>query len=295
MPEKKHTPTDIKLVIALVLLTDIFVLIPFLNDSSIRTILGLPMVLFLPGYALIAALFPGKDDLDGIERIALSFGLSIAVVPLIGLILNYTPWGIRLVPILVFLTNFTILMSIVAIYRREALGNNAFSVPFREMYESVVAEINEKPESKLDQILTIVLVISILLSTITLVYVVTTPKQGEKFTEFYILGPERMADNYKTQLELGESVDVIAGIVNHEYSVVNYSIVIRLNNETIETPPSLNHIALAHNVTWEKPVSFIPGVPGEDMKLEYLLYREDNMTEPYRDLHLWINVTEAAE
>ncbi|WP_321431175.1 DUF1616 domain-containing protein [uncultured Methanolobus sp.] len=295
MPEKKHTPTDIKLVIALVLLTDIFVLIPFLNDSPIRTVLGLPMVLFLPGYALIAALFPGKDDLDGIERIALSFGLSIAVVPLIGLILNYTPWGIRLVPILVFLTNFTILMSIVAIYRREALGNNAFSVPFREMYESVIAEINEKPESQLDQILTIVLMISILLSAITLAYVVITPKQGEKFTEFYILGPERMADNYKTHLELGESVYVIAGIVNHEYSVVNYSIVIRLNNETIETPPSLNHIALAHNVTWEKPVSFIPGVPGEDMKLEYLLYREDNMTEPYRDLHLWINVTEAAE
>jgi uncharacterized membrane protein len=34
------------------------------------------MVLFLPGYALIAALFPRKDDLDGIERIALSFGLT---------------------------------------------------------------------------------------------------------------------------------------------------------------------------------------------------------------------------
>jgi uncharacterized membrane protein len=70
--------------------------------------------------------------------------------------------------------------------------------------------------------------------------------------------------------------------------------VIRLNNETIETPPSLNHIALAHNVTWEKPVSFVPGITGEDMKLQYLLYRDDNMTEPYRDLHLWINVTEAA-
>jgi uncharacterized membrane protein len=294
MPDKKHTPTDIKFVIALVLLTDIFVLIPFLSDSPIRTVLGLPMVLFLPGYALIAALFPGKDDLDGIERIALSFGLSIAVVPLIGLGLNYTPWGIRLIPILVFLTNFTILMSIVAIYRREALGANAFSVPFREMYESVMAEINEKPESRLDRILTIILVISILASVMTLVYVVVTPKQGEKFTEFYILGPERMADNYNTQLEIGESVDVIVGIVNHEYSVVNYSLVIRLNNETIATPSSLNHIALAHNVTWEKPVSFVPGITGEDMKLQYLLYRDDNMTEPYRDLHLWINVTEAA-
>jgi len=66
------------------------------------------MVLFLPGYALIAALFPSKNDLDGIERLALSFGLSIAVVPLIGLGLNFTPFGIRLVPIIVSLSVFTL-------------------------------------------------------------------------------------------------------------------------------------------------------------------------------------------
>ncbi|MDG6244116.1 MAG: DUF1616 domain-containing protein [Methanolobus sp.] len=292
MPDKKQIPTDIKLVIALVLITDLFVLVPFLSDSPIRTILGLPMVLFLPGYALIAALFPGKDDLDGIERIALSFGLSIAVVPLIGLGLNYTSWGIRLVPILVFLTNFIIIMSFVAVYRREALGEDAFSVPFREMYESFSAGITEKPGSRLDRILTIILVISIIASVMTLIYVVATPKQGEKFTEFYILGPERMADNYRTQLVMGESVDVIIGIVNHEYSVVNYSVVIKLDDEIIESPQSLQHIALAHNVSWEKPVSFLPSVKGTDMKLQYLLYRDDNMTEPYRDLHLWISVRE---
>ncbi|WP_407356186.1 DUF1616 domain-containing protein [Methanolobus sp. WCC5] len=292
MPAKKQIPTDIKLVIALALLTDLFVLVPFLSDGPVRTILGLPMVLFLPGYALIAALFPGKDDLDGIERIALSFGLSIAVVPLIGLGLNYTPWGIRLVPILVFLTNFIIIMSFVAIYRREALGKDAFSVPFREMYESVRAEVTEKPGSRLDRILTIILVISIVASVMTLIYVVVTPKQGERFTEFYILGPERMADNYRTQLIMGESVDVIIGVVNHEYSVVNYSIVIKLDDQVIESPQSLQHIALAHNVTWEKPVSFIPAVTGTDMKLQYLLYRDDNMTQPYRDLHLWISVGE---
>jgi uncharacterized membrane protein len=58
-------------------------------------------MLFLPGYALIATLFPRKGDLDGIERIALSFGLSIAITPLLGLGLNYTPFGIRLTPILI--------------------------------------------------------------------------------------------------------------------------------------------------------------------------------------------------
>jgi len=45
------------------------------------------LVLFLPGYTLIATLFPRKDDLDGIERVALSFGLSIAITPLLGLAL----------------------------------------------------------------------------------------------------------------------------------------------------------------------------------------------------------------
>ena len=37
------------------------------------------MVLFIPGYVLISASFSKKNDLDTIERIALSFGMSIAV------------------------------------------------------------------------------------------------------------------------------------------------------------------------------------------------------------------------
>jgi len=48
----------------------------------------------------MAALFIKKEGIGGIAKIALSFGLSIAVVPIIGLILNYTPWGIRIEPAL---------------------------------------------------------------------------------------------------------------------------------------------------------------------------------------------------
>jgi len=93
--EINHFPKDLAIVILLTLLCIPFVLIPPLNEiSPIRIILGLPLVLFLPGYSLIATLFPRKDDLDAIERIALSFGLSIAIVPLLGLALNYTPFGI---------------------------------------------------------------------------------------------------------------------------------------------------------------------------------------------------------
>lgn len=290
MSAKTKTSADLKFVLFLVLLTSIFVLLPPLSDSHVRTLLGIPMVLFLPGYALIAALFPGKDDLDGIERVALSFGLSIAVVPLIGLVLNYTPWGIRLVPVFSALYFFTVGMSLIAIYRRESMGDDAFEVPFRQMYGSLKREFDAEQGSKVDRVLSIVLVLMILASIFTLVYVVVTPKQGEKFTEFYILGPEGMADGYNTQLGPGESIDVIVGVVNHEYEVVNYSLGIRLDNESPD-PGSLLDISLAHNQTWEKPLSFTPDVNGTDMKLQYLLYRDGNLSEPYRDLHLWVNVS----
>ena len=91
----------------------LFIYVPFLNETPVRVLLSLPIILFIPGYILIAALFPQKNELDLIERITLSFGLSIAVVPLIGLGLNYTPWGIRLDPIVTSLSIFIFIMGVV--------------------------------------------------------------------------------------------------------------------------------------------------------------------------------------
>jgi len=84
----------------------------------IRYVLGSAYVLFLPGYALIEALYPRDEDLTALERLALSLGLSLAVVPLIGLILNYTPWGIRLTPVSISLAIFTQVMITIALVRK---------------------------------------------------------------------------------------------------------------------------------------------------------------------------------
>src|SRR2546425_7106395 len=89
--------------------------------SDIGNLLALLLVLFVPGYILVAALFPSNKELDWIERIALSFGLSIAVVPLLGLLLNFTPWGIRFAPIVATIAAFTILVGLAAWWRRMRL------------------------------------------------------------------------------------------------------------------------------------------------------------------------------
>ncbi|AKB52833.1 hypothetical protein MSBRW_3580 [Methanosarcina barkeri str. Wiesmoor] len=287
----KKVSSDLFIVMGLVLLTDIFVLTPGINETMFRNILGLPLVLFLPGYALIAALFPAKSDLDGIERVALSFGLSIAVVPLIGLGLNYTPWGIRTLPILISLSAFTFIMCGLAYLRRASLPENeAFKVSFKAAALSLKAEVMETSESRLDRALTVFLIISILLSVVTLAYVVVSPKEGEHFTEFYLLGPEGKADNYTTNYTLGQSGTVIVGVVNHEYRPVNYTMEVKLENKSLFLPENVKHISLAHNETWEESVTIMPPFEGKNMKLQFLLFNDTEKTVPYRDLHLWVNV-----
>jgi len=83
-----------------------------------RYVVGSLFVLYLPGFALIEALYPKKEDLEPLERLALSIGLSLALVPLVGLVLNYTPWGIRLDPIFVSLAFLAIVLSAVAVARK---------------------------------------------------------------------------------------------------------------------------------------------------------------------------------
>ncbi|WP_258871916.1 DUF1616 domain-containing protein [Pyrobaculum aerophilum] len=91
----------------------------------VRYVFGAFFVLFLPGYALVEALYPRGGDLSPLERLALSIGLSLAVVPLVGLVLNFTPFGIRLAPVVISLAALTTALSLYATYRRfkaEALG-----------------------------------------------------------------------------------------------------------------------------------------------------------------------------
>jgi len=99
-----------------------FMLIYVLPSSPpyvyLRYMLGSVFVLYLPGSSLIELLYPKPDELSQLERLALSIGLSLALVPLVGLVLNYTPWGIRLDPIFTALSLLTIGLACGAVYRK---------------------------------------------------------------------------------------------------------------------------------------------------------------------------------
>ena len=292
MAGNQKFPSDLLFVAGLVILTNIFILVYPLNESFIRIILGLFLLIFLPGYSLISVLFPEETGLEGMERIALSVGLSVAIVPLIGLVINFTPLGIREIPLLTSLSAFTLLMSGVAYSRRRKLPENRmFGVSLRASALTLLTKVMEKSESKTEKILRTFLAISFLILIGTLAYVTLTPHEREPFTEFYILGPQRMAENYTTEYVQGESGTYIIGIVNNEYKTMNYTMDVRVENESLPFQKNLKNMRLAHNTTIEEPLKITPFIEGKNQKLEFLLFNETEKKIPYKNLRLWINVS----
>ena len=82
----------------------------------VRYLFGSIFVLCLPGFCLIKALFPQKE-LDGIERAALSVGVSLIIVPLVGFLLNFTSWGITIITLTLSLIALTATFATVAFLR----------------------------------------------------------------------------------------------------------------------------------------------------------------------------------
>jgi uncharacterized membrane protein len=255
-----------------------------LGDSGwtqyLRVILGLPLILFFPGYALLAAIFPRKGELKGIERMALSFGLSIVVVPLIGLGLNFTPWGIRLAPILISLVAFIILFSALALYRRRKLLVEDVYIPG---FNYELPAFNEM--SRLDRALSVLLVLFILSTVGSVAYVRAFPKV-EKFTEFYILGPDGKAGGYPTDLTVGKQAQVTVAVINHEYATVNYTVQVKMGDYVNSTT---GPIALSNGQKWEGPIEFSANMPNQNIEVQFLLFRQGD-TSPYRSLHIRVNV-----
>ena len=348
--------------VVVTLLVNVSVFAPLVRETPLRIVLGLAFVLFVPGYAFIAALFPeagesptaddstqlsdgstddsptdgdssaddsptdgdsADDDawlapslqrsgIDGIERVALSFGLSIAIVPLIGLALNFTPWGIRLVPIMIAVSAFTLVATAVAAVRRWQLPpDERFRVPYREWLEAGRRELLE-PETRVDGLLNVLLVLSILLAVGTVTFAIVVPPQGEQFSAIYILTEDDDGDlvaaNYPSEFELGDSAEIVVGVDNNEHRAVEYTVVvveqaveIDGNESTVLDQRELDRFetGLEHNESWHHHHEIEPTIVGDDVRIVWLLFLDDDVpAEPTREdtdytVHLWVNVSES--
>lgn len=301
---KIKLPIDILLILILSLIMLFFVY--FDVPSVIRLILGLPFLLFFPGYTLITALFVNKKKMDRLELVVLSFGMSIAVIALIGFGLNYTPWGIRLEPILLSIIIFIVSTSIIALFRRIR------TLKINSLFTEYTLRLPLWGSSIFSKLLSIILVASIFGILGVLVYSISVPRIGEKFTEFYILGINGKAEAYPTEFVMdggkvasvsysgvsditSERGKVTIGIVNHEQQETEYSVKMKVDGYQVDIYYDgaiidyLSQIKLENEQKWQHEIGFAPLHIGDNQRVEIFLFKADNTT-PSESLHFWINV-----
>ena len=135
----------------------------------------------------------------------------------------------------------------------------------------------------------IILVLVILSVIGMIVYTIASPKFGQRLTESYILGSEGKAADYPTEVVVGETYNVIMGIVNHDHERVTYRLEVRINGVKNN---EVGWITLEQDEKWEQEVSFIPKKTGENQEVEFCLHRNGEVELILPPLRLWIDARE---
>jgi uncharacterized membrane protein len=107
----------------------------------------------------------------------------------------------------------------------------------------------------------------------------------ETFSEFYILGPEGKLENYPSELKPGEAFQLTFGIANHEGRSQRYRIM--TSNQAGSTV--ILETEVADGETFEQTLTLEAPQSSGRTKLPFDLYIDD-LTEPYRSLHLFIDL-----
>jgi uncharacterized membrane protein len=252
----------------------------------------------------------------GLERLVLSVGLSLVTSPLLALVLNYTLWGVRPVPVFVGLALLTCAAAVVAWYRRRQLGpDRRFQARGDRWLTAARTRVTQG--GTLDTVLVVVIAAGVVVSAVSISYLVVTPRPGEQFSEFYLLTEtsdgDYVAADYPTSFVRGEPKPLVVGITNREHRAVTYNVVVVLQRTRVGpgdgTPPSdeplevlereelrrFEDVRLEHGQEWRRAHEIQPSMTGEDLRVVYLLYRGAPPPEPTldnadRSTHIWVDV-----
>ncbi|WP_276274794.1 DUF1616 domain-containing protein [Haladaptatus sp. QDMS2] len=237
----------------------------YVNDTVIRTLIGLPLILFVPGYTLLLALYPHRhvvkeqvdgwtldDDLEGSvpvnrfvserglslgTRLALSFGLSLGLLAPLAIVLSVLGFAFTLETLLGSISVFILITLVVGSIRRRAVApEDRFVLPI-EAWFSHVSSALFNADTKVDSALNLALAIVVIISMVGFAYALAVPNYGEQYTEFS-LGTQTAAGQFKftgypTQFEQGVPQELVVAVSNQEGENTKYTVVVEL--QRVET------------------------------------------------------------
>jgi uncharacterized membrane protein len=288
----------------------------------VRVLVTLPTLLLAPGYTATLAVFPGTepstDDsaigrvrsmpdrpagLDGVERAALSFGLSVASLPLVAMGLALGDIGFDTMPVIGGVATLTAALLTVGLIRRYCAPPTFRYAPSPRALYTRIADLTAPGST--ETMLNVALVLAAASAIATLGIAVSAPQDGASYTQVNLLTEnvdgDRAAVDYPTNLTRNETGETRLEVVNHEDGPTPFTVVVRLQQVgaggTVTARSELDRFEIdtepetTTRVRHEFQISRV----GEDQRVAYLLYRGDAPAEPaidsaYRKVYLWVDV-----
>ncbi|WP_191967165.1 MULTISPECIES: DUF1616 domain-containing protein [Haloferax] len=307
-----------------VILIGVSMSVLYIDSVVVRAVFGIPLLVFLPGYTLLLVLFP-HDYTDtrvsrsstvtvnrngvGVtftERMALSFGVSLALIPILGVfVLSVFPQlsTISLVGILATLIAIGLL---VGEYRRQRLTESEqYNVPLKLWYTSVADSFSKQDDS--NRVVNILLAAVVVLSVVGLGFALTVPNYGEEYSTLSLVtqqsNGEFVASGYPESLSASGTADLYASVTNQERELTQYTLVVQL--QRVDTSSGTVSVVeyeelarvsqeVAPGETWTTNPELAPEMTGSELRLVYLLYKGDapqdaDTDSAYRSTYVWVD------
>ncbi|MFC7080037.1 DUF1616 domain-containing protein [Halorussus caseinilyticus] len=293
-------PVDLLAVVGYAAVAVVVLSQPGVYGSPLAVAVGLPLLLFAPGYALVSLLFPGAvpDDaasgrtltevrqhgLVESERAALGFGLSVALLPLVGVALALSPWTIAPATVLLSVAGLAAGLSVAAAVRRlRRPADRRFSLPIRAWSASGRRAVSTG--SLADRAVNVGLAAAVLVSFAAMGYAVAAPGADRSLPASLLSQNETgelVADDYPKEFQRGESRPLVVELNNREGERTDYSVVVELQRVRQSGDGSAKVLqertlatftpTVGAGQQWRTTHEVTPTMTGRNLRLVYLVY-----------------------
>lgn len=290
-----------------------------------------PFLLLVPGYVILFAAVPAAvpfdrhetaggvrsladteptttpsvarfaDGIDPLERLVVSFALSIVVVPLVGYLVDLAGGAIRPLPVVLAVSAVTLLAAAVGLVRWRRAAAVGLRPAVRQWVTDATPARPTIPSPK-NLALVVLMIAALGTAGASVSTIATTPDDG--FTEFYVgnasASSDRAMESFTDPIEAGQPVPVRVTVENHELERTDYTLVV-LRQRVDENGGVLGQTELRRESTtidagasWSDSHDVTPTASEDRVRVQYLLYVGDAPATPSEssadyDLHVWVS------
>lgn len=289
------------------------------ETGTVWFLLALLLLVVLPGYVTVAFAYagsaggPGSSGLAGwtlvslSERIGLSLGGSMAILPILAILTKFSPLGLTPAGLVTVVSGYVLVAAVAAADRRRRHAETPGWKTQSGAESSTGTWTATVQAVRRMRLLDGLLAVSIVFAVVTLGVAVAVPSQGAGATDLHLLTQQDgrlVADDYPNTLTEGESAPLVVGVTNGENEFAEFTIVAELQRVQTEGSSVIvldkqtvgrYSMELEDGETSRRQLEVRGSMTGENLRFAVYLYRGEAPGVPtvdtaYRTTYIWLDV-----